>query len=284
MATIASSGAPRNRRLRLASGAILLPLLISCGGGGGQGDPAVAEVAEAEQRAPGPDDLDIARLAYSAEQRTPPDFYREADRYPDRSVFRFHVDNEDVAALRDGLEPAYELCTDEFSQALRWSEEASVYRQLPSTMSDSVATDWYYQFDRAMDVDPPAMVVTRIFRCEALDRTGRAVEGYAGRLNRAQPTAADLEFVAEYLWQFSVYNNALHAVVSSEGSMRDGDLVHVITRVEVVAGGGSGCDRIELWNWEYQLDGPSGDLYAEQVFVRAFDARREGGIVSLCGN
>ena len=259
-------------------------MLLSCGGGGGVADPAVAEVAETAQPAPAADDLAIARLAYSAEQRTPPDFYREVERYSDRSVFRFHVNNEDVAERRDGLEPAYELCTDEFSEALRWSEEASEYRQLPSTMSDSAATDWYYQFDRTMDVDPPAMVVSRVFRCAALDRTGRAIEGYAGRLNQAQPTAADLRFVSEYLWQFSVYNNALHAVVASEGSMRDGDPVHVLSRVEVVTGGGarSGCDRVELWDWEYRLDTPAGDLYSEQTFVRAFDARQEAGVVSLC--
>lgn len=256
-----------------------LLVLASCGGGGGGDAPAVAAADGAHDV-----DLAIAQTAYSAEQRTPADFYAEPRLYPDRSEFRFHVRNTDV-----GIDPqaqtAFEVCSDDFAEAMQWSAASADARRFQSTLTATDETDWYFEFQRDVDGDDSAMLINRVFKCSALDRTGLAPDGYAGQITRTPLTATDLQFVSEYLWQFSPYNNALHAVIDSVALGGSSELVHDLHRVEVRRGGGgaSGCDRIELWTWRHSAGSGDGVLMSEQRFERAFDARRSNGVVSLCG-
>lgn len=268
------TGAARSRTgLARISAALACTALVACGGGGGA--PEVA--AE-----PAPDlarDLELAELAYSPDRRTPDGFHAEPVRYPDRSEFRFHVKSDDLGLVAP---VAFEVCTDDFAEALQWSQAGADAREFDTMLTGNAETGWYFEFDRAVVDATPAVVINRVFKCAALDRAGLAPDGYAGQLTMRPLDADALRFVAEYFWYFSVYNNALHAVF--ESAPVAGALVHDLRRVEVRTGSGAvaGCDRVEVWTWRWTADAATGALTSEQRFERAFDARRENGAVRLC--
>ncbi len=270
------TGAARTRTgfLRIA-GALACASLVACGGGGGAPEVAVDPAPDVAR------DLDLATLAYSPGQRTPDGFHSEPVRYPDRSEFRFHVKSDDLGVVAP---IAFEVCTDDFAEALQWSEAGADARAFDTTLTGNAETGWYFEFDRAVVDTAPAVVINRVFKCAALDRAGLAPNGYAGQLTM-RPLGGDaLRFVAEYFWYFSVYNNALHAVFESVPGTEGGALVHDIRRVEVRTGSGAvaGCDRVEVWTWRWTADALTGALTSEQRFERAFDARSENGTVRLC--
>lgn len=248
--------------------------LTACGGGGSDG--AIPPVDSSSDP-----DLDIAVLAYSADYRVPEGFYQEPDRYPDRSVFTFHVKQSDV-----GVMPTvdHELCTDDFALALDWSAQSAAARQFDTAFSASSQSDWFFEFERVANDAAGSIVINRVFRCAVLDRAGLDGTAFAGQVNKQPLMADDLKFLSEYFWQFSIYNNALHAVITSAPATVADGLAHDLVRAEVRVGEGSqsGCDRVELWRWRYIVDSDTGTLTAEQQFQRAFDARQLNGSVSLC--
>ena len=142
-----------------------------------------------------------------------------------------HLKNADVDAAAVAPQPLYELCTDDWSQALEWSELGA---QSSPQYSDLVETNddpRYFEFGRVRQGDPTFYVRSRVFKCAYLDRASvnlRAAAGAAGTLNRRPPTAADLREMSEYLWQFTQYNNVGYAVLQSSGSSTTGTLTHTL--------------------------------------------------------
>lgn len=275
------------RSTRALCALLTMTVIASCGGGGNGG---AASVATTGNSSAGTDagasntDLGIAKTTYSPDERAPADFYRETENYSDRSVFRFHVRSGDIAGIYENVPTAFELCSDDFAEALSWSQESAQSRQLESNLTSNTSTPWFFEFERALAADDTAMVVNRVFKCASIDRAGLDDGGYAGQVRKNPFTADDLKFVAEYLWTFSIYNNALHAVISSEASIVNNDLTHTLTRAEVKIGAGAeaGCDRIELWQWQHSAAAADGSLFSDESFLRSFDARIQNGEVSLC--
>ena len=54
--------------------------------------------------------------------------------------------------------------------------------------------------------------------------------------NQRPLTAVELEKLAEYLWQFTMFNNSDHVVVSSRVTTAGGSLVHTIRMGQLVRG------------------------------------------------
>lgn len=254
-----------------------LAVLGGCGGGGAS--PEIAGEMPPDARAV---DQRLAELAYSPDERTPPGFYSEPERYSDRSVFRFHVKSDDVGVP---AQVAFEVCTNDFAQALSWSASGAEARDFETELAGNDETVWFYEFDRMVSGTEPAVVINRVFKCSALDRQGAVPDGFAGQLTMRPLGSDELRFVAEYMWQFSRFNNALNAVYDSVPGSEAGALTHTLRRVQVQQGAGAvaGCDRIEVWHWRWRADPLDGSLSSEQHFERAFDARRENGAVRLCG-
>ncbi|MEO0575911.1 MAG: hypothetical protein AAF004_10640 [Pseudomonadota bacterium] len=227
-------------------------------------------------------DIRLASRLYTGTPRTPETFLSEPSQYPDRSEFKFHVSNNDIGASPDSA-VRFEVCSDDFAQALQWSAVSADARALSSALTATYETSWYFQFDRDVNSAEPAMVVNRVFKCAALDRSTRDTSGNAGVINMAPVTSEDLRFVSEYLWQFSVYNNALHVVIESLGEAQGGQMQHVIKRARLLpsAGAVQGCDRVELWDWTHRI-AANGALTETDLLVRDFDVRRDSGVVELC--
>ena len=90
----------------------------------------------------------------------------------------------------------------------------------------------------------------RVFRCAYLDRTGvdlAAADGFAGSLNARPLDAAALRDLVEYLWLFTSYNNAGHAVLASEASLPGP--AHTLTLASLERAAGGACDRVTVRDW-----------------------------------
>ncbi|MFK8053768.1 MAG: hypothetical protein AB8F65_12450 [Woeseiaceae bacterium] len=260
-------------RFPQATVALFALILGACGGSSTAPDTSTAAVD------PRAEDLRLAKLAYSPDERTPAGFYEEPRLYPDRSEFRFHVKSSDVGMTAG--EAAYDVCSGDFAVALDWSSDSALNRDFDTTLSATAETEWYFQFERTIAGDEPGMLINRVYKCDAFDRSNALSDGFAGRITKGDFDADDLRFISEYLWQFSLYNNALHAVVDSVASDA---ATHDIERVQVNVGAGvvENCDRVEVWRWRHRVDAATGDLTSEQQFLRAFDARQSDSVVSLC--
>jgi hypothetical protein len=128
---------------------------------------------------------------------------------------------------------------------------------------------------------PDRYVRMRVFRCSYLDRAGvdvTAGAGFAGTL-RAQPVdTTALRDLSEYLWRFTLYNNADHAVIASEPS--GAGLAHALTLASLERA--ASCDRIVVREWKHTADATTGALELTMTAVREFRARRDGVTIIGC--
>ncbi len=258
-----------NPTTRRAAGVGALLALAACGGGGGNApaEPLSGEVGR----------LDIARAVYAVSPSVPAAFYTEPDPYPDRTTLRYHVLASEISAATGA---DWEACADDFASASEHAAASAAARGYPGAATGSSETAWFFQFDRTIDAAEPAMLIVRLFKCSAFDRSLRA-DGVAGQLMSLPATAADLRFVAEYLWSIGPFNNALNAVVDSRAGA--GGPRHRLRRAAAERlAGSNGCDIVEVWDLVYSADNASGLVSVEETFVDVFEARYEAGVVSLC--
>ena len=273
---------PRRTHAAVIAGCLVLS---SCGGGSGtEVSPPTAQAQPA--RPVEFSDLQIAQLIYDGTPRTPSDFFQEAQPPGPSHVSTRHLKNTDLDATLTDSTPQYELCADNWNDALSWSEtsaqQAGAYADLVATNDDAR----FYEFGRSRAGDPDFYVRERVFKCSYLNRTAadlRLPEGDAGQLNQRPVTAEELRALAEYLWQFTTYNNFGHAVLKSSGAVSPGSLTHTLIIATLEHGGISAtCDRIDVIAWRHAAETTSGALQLDLETLWSFGARESGGNRELC--
>jgi hypothetical protein len=177
----------------------------------------------------------------------------------------------------------HELCTADWNEALAWSE--TVAQQAPTYLDlvGNTSTERYYEFDRVPHGDPQRYERMRVFRCGYLDRGGVDLDTtgeFAGTLNVQPLDAAALGGLAEYLWEFSEYDNVNHAVVSSGARSAMTGLAHTLTLASLERG--MTCDRVSLSEWTSTADPASGELSSTVTPLREFSVHRVGDTVVGC--
>lgn len=226
-------------------------------------------------------DREIAAALYAGTTRTPAGFAADPAPASFAQVTTLHLKSSQIAAPSATL---HELCTDDWSVALAWAEEVAAQA---SPYLDLVATDTtarWFEFGRVPRGTPTQYVRMRVLRCAYLDRTGVELgldTGYAGTLNVRPLDAAALRNVVEYLWLFTPYNNAGHAVVAS--TPRGPALAHVLTIATLERGANaSACDRVTLRDWTHEAVPATGLLTRQVAVVREFGVRQDGATVVGC--
>jgi hypothetical protein len=266
--------------------ALAAVVLSACGGGGGGDSAAPTPSASAPPRPVTQSDLQIAQSVYGIGPRTPMGFYADAPPSGHGYVSTMHLKNADVDAAAVAPQPLYELCTDDWNQALSWSELGAQNSPQYSDLVETNDDPRYFEFGRIRQGDPTFYIRARVFKCTYLDRAAanlRASAGPAGTMNRRPLTAVELRDLSEYLWQFTKYNNVGYAVLESSGSASGSALAHTL-HIGVLARSGisSSCDRVDVIAWKHALDTASGTLQLEVTTLWSFGARESAGAVSLC--
>lgn len=269
---------------RRAAVAALLTSLAACGGGGG-GVPAAPGAQAPTPPVGALTSLEVADLVYTDRQRTPGGFYAEAPRYDAAYATLAHLKTTDLSGAGPGTVP-HEVCTDDFAQALAWSEDAMLRAGTAADLVETNGGERTHEFVWVTRTAPAVHVLHRVLKCAWLDRSGtdlREASGPAGRYGKPGFTAADLRQLGEYLWTFGTGNNAGHAVLSSTAAAgTPGTLAHTLEEAVLVRGATGSCDRVETWRSVLTAATGDGQLTRTLALVGSFSVERVNGVARLC--
>jgi hypothetical protein len=295
-------GQMRSAHLFQTFGMLALVLLLSaCGGGGGAAaspssssssansqpasvtPPAPAVTTAAPSNAA---DLELATRLYKGDERTPDGFSVEARPANVMGTLSTrHLKNTDVATGPQGISPVYEICTNDMAQAIDWSERQATWQGQYSDMVEVRSDNRMFEIVRVPRADLTAMIRHRVFRCDYLDRAGsdlRADSGSAGSMNQRPLTADELKALAEYLWQFTTFNNSDYAVASSTSSSSGASITETIRIGQLVRGTAGGCDTVQLSDWTHTMSSTDGTLTRTMTDVRSFKVKSSSAGVESC--
>jgi predicted small lipoprotein YifL len=273
-----------------------LVTLTACGGGGGAppAAPASSYSQPASVTSPASDsaaasdsaDLDLAARLYKGDERTPAGF--AVEQRPANvlgTLSTRHLKNTDLATGPQAISPVYEICTNDMAQAIDWSEKQATWQGQYSDMVEVNSDNRMFEVVRVPRADVSAMIRHRVFRCDYLDRAGsdlRADTGSAGSMNQRPLTADELKSLAEYLWQFTMFNNSDYAVLGSSSSQSAGSIVETIRMGQLVRGSAGGCDTVQVSDWTHTMNATDGTLTRGLTAVRSFKVRSSGGSAASC--
>lgn len=228
-----------------------------------------------------PADAQIAATLYAGTPRTPAGFLADPAPPSYEQVTTYHLKTSQIAAPSA---MTHELCTDDWSAALAWSEEAAAQANPYLDLVSSDSTPRYFEFGRVPRGTTGQYVRQRVYRCAYLDRAGvelAAAEGFAGIVNARPLDAAALRELVEYLWRFTSYNNAGHVVLESAASLPGPAHSLRLASLERAAAGMS-CDRVTVREWTYEANATTGSLEFAAHVVREFGVRQEAGVLVGC--
>jgi hypothetical protein len=276
-----------------------LTTLAACGGGGGSAGssaPAAAAPQAAQVAAPAPvvvappstatADLALADRLYKGTERTPAGFDVEArPASVTGTLSTRHLKNTDFATGPQGISPTFEVCTNDMAQAIDWSERMSTWQGQYSDLVEVRSDAHVFEVVRVPRADVTAMIRHRVFRCDYLDRSNtdlRADVGAAGNMNQRPLTADELEKLAEYLWQFTMFNNSDYVVESSSRSSSGGALVQTIRMGQLVRGAAGACDTVQLVDWTHTMNAVDGTLTRALTNVRSYQVKSTSSVATSC--
>lgn len=226
-------------------------------------------------------DAQIATALYAGTPRTPTGFLTDPAPPSYAQVTTYHLKTSQVAAPSA---TTHELCTDDWSTALAWSEEVAAQANPYLDLVGNDSTPSYFEFGRVPRGTTDQYVRQRVYRCAYLDRAGvelSAADGFAGIVNARPLDAAALRELVEYLWRFTSYNNAGHVVLESTASLPGPAHSLRLASLERGAAGVS-CDRVIVREWSYTANESTGALTLAANVVREFGVRQEGGALVGC--
>jgi hypothetical protein len=273
-------------------------IATACGGGGGgsaaapssSGNSQLATVSQPPVTNTSPStataDLELAARLYKGDARTPSGF--DVESRPANvagTVSTRHLKNTDLATGSQAISPIFEICTNDMAQAIDWSERQATWQGQYSDLVEVRSDARLFEVVRVPRADVSAMIRHRVFRCDYLDRSStdlRADAGAAGSMNQRPLNAVELEKLAEYLWQFTVFNNSDYAVESSSTSVNGSNIVQTIRMGQLVRGTAGSCDTVQLVDWTHTMNSSDGSLTRALSNVRSFKVQSSGGAAQAC--
>jgi len=276
-----------------------LMTLVACGGGGGSASTsAPASVSSQPASAPPPApvantpaatvsaDLSLADRLYKGDARTPAGF--DIETRPANvlgTLSTRHIKNTDLATGPQAMSPTFELCTNDMAQAIEWSERQASWNGQYSDLVEVRSDAHVFEVVRVPRSDVTAMIRHRVFRCDYVDRSGTDLHsdaGAAGNMNQRPLTAGELQKLAEYLWQFTMFNNADYAVESSTTATNSNGVVHTIRMGQLIRGAAGTCDTVQISDWTHTMNAGDGALNRALTAVRTFKVKSSLSGVESC--
>ena len=271
--------------MKVSAYCLLLGAIAACGG---SGSPDKAEPLGNPDHNPqsgtSRTNAEIAALVYDNSYSVPADFFVD-DRADTTASYTIHH-------VLDASK-SYELCTDDYSEALTWEEADNASRSVQGYFVESYENERYFEFVRELSYDNDVGNVgastspgyARVFKCSNTDRSGvdrTLLTGYSGTLNTRPLEAESVRVFSEYLWQFSFFPASRKKVLDSVASQTADELRHTLKLALSTTRGAGNCDLIEVAEWHFTANRATGEVQRQFELLRSFEAALDAGIPVLC--
>lgn len=228
---------------------------------------------------PLPSNEQIISAVYDAEYSVPDGFFVDERADTPGSYTVYHVRN---------ASGAYELCSDDFDQALEWEAADNESRAVSGLYVGSYENERYFEFIRELSYpdavgsvrEPTSTGFARVFKCAMVNRDGvdsGPLDGRAGTLNARPLTPGILGEFVEYLWQFTYIGASRRKVLDSYGRDNADAFEHTLLLALAFKQGHGRCDRIEVVEWIHSAAKASGVVNRTFHFLFAIEATQDGG-------
>jgi hypothetical protein len=228
--------------------------------------------------------LEIAELVYDPEYRVPADFYRDERANTQESYTLHHVKDQSNS---------YELCSDDFAEALSWEAADNDTRSIQGVLAGSYENSRYFEIVR--DLAYPGDIgnvpgttspgFSRVFKCSYVDRTGvdrHLRDGYAGRMTIRPLTIEATQELVQYLWQFAFFWPGQAKVVATRSGATGAADWHSLWLAIRTGQGAGRCDRIDVVEWRFATERNSGEIIKKFEIVLSFEAQLSNGNPQIC--
>jgi hypothetical protein len=263
--------------------------LTSCGGTGDSGNAATGAPGGSNPNvatSPTTEELALATRLYRGTERTPAGFSIE----PRPSnvtgmISTHHLKNVEVDPAAVNANQHFEMCTNDTAEAITWSERIATWNGQYADMTELNGNERYLEVVRVPRADVTALLRHRFYRCDFLDRSAtdlRLEQGAAGTLRQRPIDTATVKVLAEYLWQFTLYNNSDYVVASSTGSQTGNEIRHAIRLAQLVRGASGSCDTVRVSDWTHLVDTNSGTMSRALTPIKSFATRENVGGAASC--
>lgn len=192
--------------------------------------------------------------------RYPEGFYRE--RLKGASLY--YENTVSVKPLNERKREWIELCTDEKSQALEWSELSSKNSAYYRNLVGEKETEKYFEFKRVYSKNPRDVILSRVHKCAYLDRSqfDKFNKGTVlGIYNQRPITVENVKELVEYLWFIENYNTGGQVI----NTFTESDSASISHTIYVFAEGGNG---IRLITSEHTVSRSTGEIILSQENVK----------------
>lgn len=265
--------------LRLTTATTASLLLSACSGAGSNETTQPTEVPQPMVAS----DAIISKV-YDPDYMLPKGFFVDERTNTPQSYTVYHVKDASLS---------YELCTNEFDTARAWEEADNQSRAVSGHFVGTYENDQYFEFIRELSYPGDIGNVpgatspgfARVFRCASVNRNGvdrNLRYGFGGQLNMQPLEAADVTRFAEYLWQFTFFDNPKRKVLDSFVTEDSQSIEHTMRLAFVVNQGFERCDKIEIIDWTFKVQRTTGNIERQFQPVDVFEARVVNGSPERC--
>jgi hypothetical protein len=231
-----------------------------------------------------PSNEDIIAAIYDSNYTVPDGFFVDERADTPQSYSLYHVKDPSIS---------YELCTDDYTQALQWEEADNIDRPVNGYYVGSYENDTYFEFIRELSYPNDAGNVqgitspgfARVFKCDNVNRDGvdrNLRNGYAGVLNMRPLSLSAIRELTEYLWQFVFFETSQSKVLQSYSTERQAAFEHTLLLGFALNQGTGLCDRIEVVDWTFSADKSSGQVTKKFLFLFSIEAQVVDGTPEQC--
>jgi hypothetical protein len=231
-----------------------------------------------------PSDEVVLALAYDYTYNVPEGFFVDERANTTRSYTVYHVKDVSVS---------FELCSDDFAEALAWESADNDSRLVNGVYVDSHENDRYFEFVRELAypngigniTDPTSPGFSRIFKCsyvnrDGVDRTLR--DGYAGTLNVQTLSEEAIRTFVEYMWQFTFFWPAQKTVLESFSDELADSYQHTLMLAFITNQGFDKCDLVEVVDWVFTVEKDNGQVAMDFILLYQFEAQLINGLPEKC--
>lgn len=256
--------------------------LAACGDGASTNDSPAANNIQPLKFIPSSENVIAA--VYDGAYTVPDGFFIDERADTLQSYTLYHVKDASIS---------YELCTDDFAEALAWEEADNLSRPVNGYFVGSHETDKYFELIRELSFPDGVGNVSndtspgfaRVFKCSSIDRSGvdrNLRNGYGGTLNSRPLTVETVREFAEYLWQFTFFETSQRKVLDSFSTDRPDAYDHTLLLAFVVNQGFGRCDRVEVVDWVFSANKSTGEVTRDFRFLFSMEAQLVDGLPEQC--